>query len=81
MTAPNPTMTPDELREAMKHLDLATRDQLAAFLQVSLSTVRDWLGGRSPIPYPVALLLWTMMDRGESPALIECVALARGSSF
>lgn len=74
----NPTMTPDELRAAMARFGFKTRDDLAAFLQVSVSTVRDWLGGRSPIPYPVSLLLWTMRWAEYTTENVDHIAQSRG---
>ena len=49
-------MTPAQLRAALKRLKLSQME-LSRRLKVAPTTVRRWVGGASPIPEAVALLL------------------------
>lgn len=56
-TGQHPSMSPDELRAAMRALDCRTQSDLAAAIGVSRSAVSLWLEGRVGVPRPVAMLL------------------------
>ena len=51
------SMSPDELRAAMRTLGYRTQNELAAAIGVSRSAVSLWLEGRVGVPRPVAMLL------------------------
>ena len=51
------TMSPDELRRAMRTLGYATQGDLAAAIGVSRSAVSLWMEGKVGIPRPVAMLV------------------------
>ena len=51
------SMSPDELRSAMRGLGYRTQSDLAAAIGVSRSTVSLWLEGKVGVPRPVAMLL------------------------
>jgi len=53
----HPSMSPDELRAAMRVLDCKTQSDLAAAIGVSRSAVSLWLEGKVGVPRPVAMLL------------------------
>ena len=63
MPDPNPnremlaSMSPDELRTAMRILGYRTQSDLAGAIGVSRSTVSLWLEGKVGVPRPVAMLL------------------------
>jgi hypothetical protein len=59
-TRPNPqlaSMSPDELRTAMRTLGYRTQNDLAAAIGVSRSAVSLWLEGKVGVPRPIAMLL------------------------
>ncbi|MEA3039227.1 MAG: hypothetical protein QOE79_1740 [Sphingomonadales bacterium] len=51
------SMSPDELRSAMRALGYRTQSDLAGAIGVSRSAVSLWLEGRVGVPRPVAMLL------------------------
>jgi transcriptional regulator with XRE-family HTH domain len=51
------SMTPDELKSAMRSLGYRTQSQLADAIGVSRSAVSLWLEGKVGVPRPVAMLL------------------------
>ena len=51
------SMSPDELRAAMRTLDYRTQNDLAEAIGVSRSAVSLWLEGKVGVPRPVAMLL------------------------
>ena len=51
------TMSPDELRSAMRTLGYRTQNDLAAAIGVSRSAVSLWLEGKVGVPRPVGMLL------------------------
>ena len=51
------SMSPDELRRAMRTLGYATQGDLAAAIGVSRSAVSLWMEGKVGIPRPVAMLV------------------------
>ena len=51
------SMSPDELRRAMRILGYRTQSDLAGAIGVSRSTVSLWLEGKVGVPRPVAMLL------------------------
>ena len=51
------SMSPDELKTAMRTLGYRTQSDLANAIGVSRSTVSLWLEGRVGVPRPVAMLL------------------------
>jgi len=51
------SMSPDELRGAMRGLGYRTQSDLAAAIGVSRSTVSLWLEGKVGVPRPIAMLL------------------------
>jgi transcriptional regulator with XRE-family HTH domain len=51
------SMSPDELRTAMRALGYRTQSDLAGAIGVSRSAVSLWLEGRVGVPRPVAMLL------------------------
>ena len=51
------SMSPDELRSAMRTLGYRTQNDLAAAIGVSRSAVSLWLEGKVGVPRPVAMLL------------------------
>ena len=51
------TMSPDELRAAMRTLGYQTQNELAAAIGVSRSAVSLWLEGKVGVPRPVGMLL------------------------
>ena len=53
----HPSMSPEELRAAMRALDCRTQSDLAAAIGVSRSAVSLWLEGKVGVPRPVAMLL------------------------
>lgn len=51
------SMSPDELRMAMRTLGYRTQAELAQAIGVSRSAVSLWLEGKVGVPRPVAMLL------------------------
>ena len=51
------SMSPDELKTAMRTLGYRTQGDLANAIGVSRSTVSLWLEGKVGVPRPVAMLL------------------------
>ncbi|HUG45123.1 MAG TPA: transcriptional regulator [Sphingomicrobium sp.] len=51
------SMSPDELKSAMRSLGYRTQSQLANAIGVSRSAVSLWLEGKVGVPRPVAMLL------------------------
>ena len=51
------SMSPDELRSAMRTLGYRTQNDLAGAIGVSRSAVSLWLEGKVGVPRPVAMLL------------------------
>ena len=51
------SMSPDELKTAMRTLGYRTQGDLANAIGVSRSTVGLWLEGKVGVPRPVAMLL------------------------
>ena len=51
------SMSPDELRAAMRTLNYRTQNDLAEGIGVSRSAVSLWLDGKVGVPRPVAMLL------------------------
>ena len=51
------SMSPDELRPAMRTLGYRTQNDLASAIGVSRSAVSLWLEGKVGVPRPVAMLL------------------------
>ena len=51
------SMSPEELRAAMRALGYRTQNELAAAIGVSRSAVSLWLEGKVGVPRPVAMLL------------------------
>ena len=51
------SMSPDELRTAMRALGYRTQNDLAGAIGVSRSAVSLWLEGKVGVPRPVAMLL------------------------
>ena len=50
------SMSPDELRSAMRSLGYRTQNDLAQAIGVSRSAVSLWLEGKVGVPRPVAML-------------------------
>ena len=51
------SMSPDELKTAMRTLGYRTQGDLANAIGVSRSTVSLWLEGKVGVPRPMAMLL------------------------
>jgi transcriptional regulator with XRE-family HTH domain len=51
------SMSPDELRSAMRSLGYRTQSDLAQAIGVSRSAVSLWLEGKVGVPRPIAMLL------------------------
>jgi transcriptional regulator with XRE-family HTH domain len=51
------TMSPEELRAAMRTLGYRTQNDLAEAIGVSRSAVSLWLEGKVGVPRPVGMLL------------------------
>jgi transcriptional regulator with XRE-family HTH domain len=51
------SMSPDELKAAMRSLGYRTQSDLATAIGVSRSAVSLWLEGKVGVPRPVAMLL------------------------
>jgi transcriptional regulator with XRE-family HTH domain len=69
-TAPDPrlaSMSPDELKTAMRTLGYRTQGDLAGAIGVSRSTVSLWLEGKVGVPRPVAMLLRMLIAAQRRP--------------
>jgi transcriptional regulator with XRE-family HTH domain len=55
------SMSPEEVRAAMRTLGYRTQADLAAAIGVSRSAVSLWLEGKVGVPRPVAMLLRMMV--------------------
>ena len=69
-TAPDPrlaSMSPDELRTAMRTLGYRTQGDLASAIGVSRSTVSLWLEGKVGVPRPMAMLLRMLIAAQRRP--------------
>ena len=51
------SMSPEELKSAMRTLGYRTQNELAQAIGVSRSAVSLWLEGKVGVPRPVAMLL------------------------
>ena len=51
------SMSPDELKSAMRSLGYRTQNDLAQAIGVSRSAVSLWLEGKVGVPRPIAMLL------------------------
>jgi transcriptional regulator with XRE-family HTH domain len=56
------SMSPDELKSAMRSLGYKTQSQLANAIGVSRSAVSLWLEGKVGVPRPVAMLLRMLIN-------------------
>jgi len=56
------SMSPDELRGAMRSLGYRTQNDLAQAIGVSRSAVSLWLEGKVGVPRPVAMLLRMLLS-------------------
>jgi transcriptional regulator with XRE-family HTH domain len=56
------SMSPDELKSAMRTLGYRTQSQLADAIGVSRSAVSLWLEGKVGVPRPVAMLLRMLIN-------------------
>ena len=61
------SMSPDELRAAMRTLGYRTQNDLAAAIGVSRSAVSLWLEGKVGVPRPVAMLLRMLVSAQRRP--------------
>jgi transcriptional regulator with XRE-family HTH domain len=61
------SMSPDELRSAMRALGYRTQNDLAHAIGVSRSAVSLWLEGRVGVPRPVAMLLRMLVAAQRRP--------------
>jgi DNA-binding transcriptional regulator YiaG len=61
------SMSPDELRSAMRTLGYRTQNDLAAAIGVSRSAVSLWLEGKVGVPRPVAMLLRMLIAAQRRP--------------
>ena len=61
------SMSPDELRAAMRTLGYRTQNDLAAAIGVSRSAVSLWLEGKVGVPRPVAMLLRMLISAQRRP--------------
>jgi transcriptional regulator with XRE-family HTH domain len=56
------SMSPEELRRAMRSLGYRTQNDLAQAIGVSRSAVSLWLEGKVGVPRPVAMLLRMLVN-------------------
>ncbi|MFL6784668.1 MAG: helix-turn-helix domain-containing protein [Sphingomicrobium sp.] len=56
------SLSPDELRSAMRTLGYRTQNDLAQAIGVSRSAVSLWLEGKVGVPRPVAMLLRMLVN-------------------
>ena len=61
------SMSPDELRAAMRTLGYRTQNDLAAAIGVSRTAVSLWLEGKVGVPRPVAMLLRMLISAQRRP--------------
>ena len=61
------SLSPDELRSAMRTLGYRTQNDLAAAIGVSRSAVSLWLEGEVGVPRPVAMLLRMLIAAQRRP--------------
>jgi transcriptional regulator with XRE-family HTH domain len=61
------SMSPDELRAAMRALGYRTQADLAEAIGVSRSAVSLWLEGKVGVPRPVAMLLRMLVSARRRP--------------
>lgn len=61
------TMSPDELRAAMRTLGYRTQNDLAEAIGVSRSAVSLWLEGKVGVPRPVGMLLRMLIAARHRP--------------
>jgi DNA-binding XRE family transcriptional regulator len=61
------SMSPDELRAAMRTLGYRTQADLASAIGVSRSAVSLWLEGKVGVPRPVAMLLRMLIAAQRRP--------------
>ncbi|HZH06433.1 MAG TPA: hypothetical protein VEY69_07155 [Lautropia sp.] len=61
------SMSPDELRAAMRTLGFRTQNDLASAIGVSRSAVSLWLEGKVGVPRPVAMLLRMLISAQRRP--------------
>jgi transcriptional regulator with XRE-family HTH domain len=61
------SMSPDELKTAMRTLGYRTQGDLAGAIGVSRSTVSLWLEGKVGVPRPVAMLLRMLVAAQRRP--------------
>jgi transcriptional regulator with XRE-family HTH domain len=61
------SMSPDELRAAMRTLGYRTQNDLASAIGVSRSAVSLWLEGKVGVPRPVAMLLRMLIAAQRRP--------------
>ena len=61
------SMSPDELRSAMRTLGYRTQNELASAIGVSRSAVSLWLEGKVGVPRPVAMLLRMLISAQRRP--------------
>ena len=61
------SMSPDELRAAMRTLGYRTQNDVASAIGVSRSAVSLWLEGKVGVPRPVAMLLRMLISAQRRP--------------
>ncbi len=61
------SMSPDELRAAMRTMGYRTQNDLASAIGVSRSAVSLWLEGKVGVPRPVAMLLRMLISAQRRP--------------
>ena len=61
------SMSPEELRAAMRTLGYRTQNDVAAAIGVSRSAVSLWLEGKVGVPRPVAMLLRLLIAAQRRP--------------
>ncbi|HEV2817085.1 MAG TPA: transcriptional regulator [Allosphingosinicella sp.] len=61
------SMSPAELRRAMRTLGYDTQSDIASAIGVSRSTVSLWLDGKVGVPRPVAMLLRMLIAARRRP--------------
>ena len=61
------SMSPDEVRTAMRTLGYRTQNDLAEAIGVSRSAVSMWLDGKVGVPRPVAMLLRMLVAAQRRP--------------
>ena len=61
------SMSPEELRAAMRSLGYETQSDIAKAIGVNRSTVSLWLDGKVGVPRPVAMLLRMLVAAQRRP--------------